>query len=50
MVGDDIVPVALTATTIFKEGDFHILEPQNVPYDGDFDFYMRLDVQKIQPL
>ncbi len=37
VVGDDIVPVALTATTIFKEGDFHILEPQNAPYDGDFD-------------
>ena len=37
VVGDDIVPVALTATTIFKEGDFHIMEPQNAPYDGDFD-------------
>ena len=37
VVGDDIIPVELSAGTGFAVGDFHILEPQNEPYTGDFD-------------
>lgn len=37
VVGDDIIPVELTAETGFAVGDFNILEPQNVAYTGDFD-------------
>lgn len=37
VVGDDIVPVALDPDTGFAVGDFNILEPQNKPYEGDFD-------------
>ena len=37
VVGDDIIPVALADDTLFCEGDFHIMEPQSHPYDGDFD-------------
>jgi 5-formyltetrahydrofolate cyclo-ligase len=35
--GDDIVPVELTDNCGMKEGDFHIMEPENVPYKGTFD-------------
>lgn len=37
VVGDDIVPVELTADTPFAVGDFNILEPQNRPYTGGYD-------------
>ncbi|MBQ2227615.1 MAG: hypothetical protein II427_00670, partial [Firmicutes bacterium] len=37
VVGDDIIPVELADDTAFAEGDFHIPEPQNHPYTGDFD-------------
>ena len=37
VVGDDIVPVELTADTAFAVGDFNILEPQNKPYTGGYD-------------
>lgn len=37
VVGDDIVPVELTADTEFAVGDFNILEPQNRPYIGSYD-------------
>lgn len=37
VVGDDIIPVALADDTLFLEGDFHIMEPQNNPYEGDVD-------------
>lgn len=37
VVGDDIIPVELAGETVFAEGDFHIPEPQNHPYSGDFD-------------
>lgn len=37
VVGDDIIPVALTDTTGFAIGDFNIPEPQNCPYKGGFD-------------
>lgn len=37
VVGDDIVPVELDEKTEFAEGDFHIMEPQNHPYNGSFD-------------
>ncbi len=37
VVGDDIVPVELTADTSFAVGDFNILEPQNRPYTGGYD-------------
>lgn len=37
VVGDDIIPVELADDTVFVEGDFHIPEPQNHPYTGDFD-------------
>ncbi len=37
VVGDDIVPVELTDDCGMKEGDFHIMEPENVPYCGKFD-------------
>lgn len=37
VAGDDIVPVELAAGITFAEGDFHIPEPQNQPYTGDFD-------------
>ncbi len=35
--GDDIVPVELTDDCGMKEGGFHIMEPENVPYKGTFD-------------
>lgn len=37
VVGDDIIPVQSSADAAMQEGDFHILEPQNMPYIGDFD-------------
>jgi len=37
VVGDDIIPVELAENVTFAEGDFHIPEPQNHPYMGDFD-------------
>lgn len=37
VVGDDIIPVELADYVVFAEGDFHIPEPQNHPYTGDFD-------------
>ena len=37
VVGDDIIPVELAENTGFAVGDFNILEPQNVPYTGDYD-------------
>ncbi len=37
VVGDDIIPVELSENTEFAEGDFHILEPQNHPYQGNYD-------------
>ena len=37
VVGDDIVPVELTADTPFAVGDFNIMEPQNRPYTGGYD-------------
>lgn len=37
VVGDDIVPVEYAQETTFAVGDFNILEPQNEPYQGDFD-------------
>ena len=37
VVGDDIIPVELADNVVFAEGDFHIPEPQNHPYTGDFD-------------
>ena len=37
VVGDDIIPVELADNTAFAEGDFHILEPRNKPYNGNFD-------------
>lgn len=37
VVGDDIVPVEMTADTDFVVGDFNILEPNAEPYRGDFD-------------
>lgn len=37
VVGDDIVPVETTAGSRMVEGDFHILEPDDKPYEGGFD-------------
>ena len=37
VVGDDIVPVETTLEGKMVEGDFHILEPENNPYEGSFD-------------
>lgn len=37
VVGDDIIPVELAENVTFAEGDFHIPEPQNHPYTGEFD-------------
>lgn len=37
VVGDDIIPVELTADAQMVEGDFHILEPENNPYTGPLD-------------
>lgn len=37
VVGDDIIPVELAENVAFAEGDFHIPEPQNNPYTGEFD-------------
>ncbi len=37
VVGDDIIPVELTADSQMVEGDFHILEPENHPYFGRLD-------------
>ena len=37
VVGDDIIPVELAENTGFAVGDFNILEPQNEPYNGDYD-------------
>lgn len=37
VVGDDIIPVELSKETGFAIGDFNILEPQNEPYNGDYD-------------
>jgi 5,10-methenyltetrahydrofolate synthetase len=37
VVGDDIIPVELSKGTKFNIGDFNIPEPQNEPYQGDYD-------------
>ena len=37
VVGDDIVPVEVAAGAEMVEGDFHILEPDAPPYEGDLD-------------
>lgn len=37
VVGDDIIPVELTADCEMVEGDFHILEPESNPYTGPLD-------------
>ena len=37
VVGDDIIPVELSKETDFAIGDFNILEPQNEPYNGNYD-------------
>ncbi len=37
VVGDDIIPVELAENVAFAEGDFHIPEPKNHPYTGNFD-------------
>ena len=37
VVGDDIIPVELAAGSGMVEGDFHILEPENNPYEGKLD-------------
>jgi len=37
VVGDDIIPVELTADCEMVEGDFHILEPESHPYTGPLD-------------
>lgn len=37
VVGDDIVPVEVKAGSRMVEGDFHILEPDDKPYEGGFD-------------
>ena len=37
VVGDDIIPVELSKDTEFAIGDFNILEPQNEPYNGNYD-------------
>ena len=37
VLGDDIVPVSFTKDSTFKEGAFHILEPQNDCYNGPID-------------
>lgn len=37
VVGDDIVPVEMPVNGTMKEGDFHIPEPVNGPYNGGFD-------------
>jgi len=37
VVGDDIIPVELAADSRMVEGDFHILEPENHPYEGKLD-------------
>ena len=37
VIGDDIIPVEYAKDTDFAVGDFNILEPQNEPYQGDFD-------------
>lgn len=37
VVGDDIIPVALTKEDTMKEGAYHILEPTNEPYTGKID-------------
>ncbi len=37
VVGDDIIPVELTADSRMVEGDFHIMEPENHPYAGALD-------------
>lgn len=37
VVGDDIIPVELTADCPMVEGSFHILEPQSNQYAGPLD-------------
>ena len=37
VVGDDIIPVEYGKDIAFAVGDFNIMEPQNEPYQGDFD-------------
>jgi len=37
VAGDDIIPTELSDNVPFVEGDFHIPEPQNHPYTGEFD-------------
>jgi len=37
VVGDDIIPVEMTSEGSMVEGDFHILEPDDKPYEGGFD-------------
>lgn len=42
VVGDDIIPVELSKETDFAIGDFNILEPQNEPYNGNYDLIVVL--------
>lgn len=37
VAGDDIIPVEATDESEMQEGDFHILEPKNKPYEGSLD-------------
>ena len=46
VVGDDIIPVELSEETEFAVGDFNILEPQNKPYDGDYDLIVVPDFKR----
>lgn len=49
VVGNDIVPVAVTRDSLLTEGDFHILEPAGNTYKGSIDLIvvpgMAFDVQ-----
>ncbi|MDO4190492.1 MAG: 5-formyltetrahydrofolate cyclo-ligase [Bacteroidales bacterium] len=50
VVGNDIIPVEVTPSTKWREGDFHIMEPIDAPiYRGDYDLIvvpgMAFDIQ-----
>ena len=40
VLGDDIVPVSFDKDSTFKEGAFHILEPENETYNGPIDLIL----------
>ncbi len=40
VVGDDIIPVTFNQDSTFKEGAFHILEPENETYTGQIDLIL----------